>query len=330
MNPAASALCEEDEHAIAWLVRLRLGTGGPDAAQQLAAWRGADARHEAAWQRIAALQGGLTWPPGAGLAPAQAHAVLRATRRRPGQQGRRLCLAAMLGGIAFALRPADWLAGPGAPLARWDTAPGRTGRWRLDDGSVLHANANTQLALHADGAALRLVLQRGEIAWLRAGARGGAQAQVQTPQGRLLADANGQVADLLVRTDAGGTVLAVRGAGAQVLAAGEGGAHRLAAGGAQRLSATAAHEGTAWDWQGVDPWAFTDGVLAVRDTPLPVFAGELARHHARPIAWERALGALRVSGTFQLADLDGALDLLERLLPLRVSRQGGRAWLAVR
>ena len=58
MNTAGSSLCEEDEHAIAWLVRLRLGTGGPGAAHELAAWRGADPRHEAAWQRIAALQGG--------------------------------------------------------------------------------------------------------------------------------------------------------------------------------------------------------------------------------------------------------------------------------
>ena len=51
MNTAGSSLCEEDEHAIAWLVRLRLGTGGPGAAHELAAWRGADPRHEAAWQR---------------------------------------------------------------------------------------------------------------------------------------------------------------------------------------------------------------------------------------------------------------------------------------
>jgi transmembrane sensor len=315
--PACGA--DSDDEAIAWLVRLRLGTAGPGAEQRLAAWRGADARNEAAWRRLQDLQCGLALPADCGLEPDQARAVLRATRGRPlALQGRRLCLAAMAAGVALAVRQ-SWQASPAEALAHWTTGPARLGRWTLADGSVLHANANTALALRTGGAAPHLALLRGEIAWLGA-ARG---AVVETPHLRVHTDAS---CALLVRADAQGGCAAARDGAARVAPAGRHGATQpLPPGATLRAEAGALHP---WDWQGVDPWAFTEGVLSVRQTPLAVFAAELARHHARAIGCDPALAALRVSGTFQLGDLDGALALLARLLPLQVRHGWGGVRLA--
>jgi len=310
---AISAL-DVEEAAIGWLVAMRLGTAGPDAEQRLAAWRSADPCHEAAWQRLQGVQTGLGLANPLGWTAGQTHAVLDASRQRTVVRSRRLAMVGMVVGVAALLRHSV-PPGSSAAWAYHDTPAARRAQWALADGSRLYLNANTRLKVRQQGSgpAQALHLLAGEVALLRSPSGAPAAAHIDTPQLQVRPIGG----DVLVRLQGQGCCVATR-AGA-ALFAWAGGSQQLMPGQALEL-----REGRVrpWLWQGVDPWAFMDGALSVRQTPLAVFAAELVRHYAQPILWDRELESLRVSGVFQLQDLAAVLDLLARAYPVRVARDG--------
>lgn len=310
---SAIGAADAEDAAIGWMVAMRLGTAGPDAEQRLAAWRSAHPCHEAAWQRLQGLQAGMGRVNPLGWTAGQTHAVLEASRQRTEVRSRRLAMVGMVVGVAALLRHN---VPPGETAwAYHDTPAALRVQWALANGDRLYLNANTRVkhGPQGEGSAVAVHLLAGEMALLRGQAGALAVTHIETPQLHI-GPAGG---DVLVRLQDHGCCVAVRAGTASVAWAG--GNQQLMPGQALEL-----HQGRVrpWLWQGVDPWAFIDGALSVRQTPLAVFAAELVRHYAQPIVWDGALDGLRVSGVFQLQDLAAVLDLLTRAYPVRVARDG--------
>jgi len=67
--------------------------------------------------------------------------------------------------------------------------------------------------------------------------------------------------------------------------------------------------------------AWTAGTLTLDDRPLVEVLDELARYHHGALRYDAAeLAELRVSGVLPLGDMDKALDVLARALPIRAQR----------
>jgi transmembrane sensor len=85
---------------------------------------------------------------------------------------------------------------------------------------------------------------------------------------------------------------------------------------------------TVFNAHAVEPQAAVDagaasweqGMLAVRNGRLADLVDELARYRRGVLRCDPAVADLRVSGAFPLADIDGSLRLLEKTLPVRISR----------
>jgi transmembrane sensor len=60
------------------------------------------------------------------------------------------------------------------------------------------------------------------------------------------------------------------------------------------------------------------GILAVDDMRLDAFAAELSRYRSGVIRCDPAVAGLRITGAFQLADTDAALENVAQLLPVQV------------
>ena len=283
------------EQAIAWAVRLQMHGPLPATLQALRQWRDADARHEAAWQRIAAMQGQFS-----SLSPEASRATLDASLSRRRQRRQSLKLAAAFG-----------LVGTGAWMVLDSHADYRTGTGQrlavtLPDGSLLNLNAGTAVNVQYDGARRLLTLLRGEIAVTT-----GADPQqrpfwVHTDTARMQALGTRFT---VRRFDHGAhlTRLAVQQDGVQLQAT-SGGAPVLARAGDALLTDGA----RVWREQDLhdDPAAWLDGVIVAREMPLGQLVAELARHRHGLLQCEADIAQLRVSGVFQLGDPERALHVL--------------------
>jgi transmembrane sensor len=95
------------------------------------------------------------------------------------------------------------------------------------------------------------------------------------------------------------------------LAAGE--AAAVTAGGVASVPAPDEAEATAW----------RQGRLVFRDAPLSEVAERISRYRQRPVrVGHPAAAGLKVSGSFRLDDLDGALRTLEHALPVALRDEG--------
>jgi len=295
--------------AAGWLVRLQSETLSAADRAALARWRARSADHEAAWQRAEAMLRGF------GQVPPR---IGRQALRQADRTGRRQAVRALAG--LLVLGPAAWLGVRELPWGEWRadlrTATGEQRRVELADGTQLVLN--TASAVDVDYTPTQRVL------WLRAGeillttGRDPAPAPrpflVQTTQGVLralgtrfmvrdegasvrVAVYEGAVEVRPARADASALVLA---AGEQTVFTASGAAARVPA---DSLAAS---------------WA--DGMLAARNWRLADLVDELGRYRHGVLRCDPAVAELRVSGAFPLNDIEASLRLLQKTLPVRVSR----------
>jgi transmembrane sensor len=71
--------------------------------------------------------------------------------------------------------------------------------------------------------------------------------------------------------------------------------------------------------------AWRQGQVIFEDTPLRAAVERFAAYHARTIAVDPRAAVLRIGGRYSLADLDGWLESLEGVLPVRISHGRGGA-----
>ncbi|MDZ5633800.1 FecR domain-containing protein [Janthinobacterium sp. GMG1] len=314
LTPEAPSL-----QAVEWLVRLQAGDCAPEVEQAWRAWRASDAENEQAWQHIEACMARMRGLPGplahGTLARKPAHAQANAARR---QSLKLLALLAVGGGA--------WLAG-GDEQARFWLADYRTGTGELRhivlaDGTRIALNTASSIDVRFDAGQRLVTVFKGEIMVTTAHDAAGRPFVVRTPQGRLQPVGT----RFAVRVEGERTQLGVfAGAVDIVPERAPEVARRLQAG--EQATFTAGSVGSVELLPaGADAW--TAGMLVARDMALADFIGELARYRHGRLACDPAIGHLRVSGIYPLADTDKVLDMLTRTLPVDV-RQSTRFWVSV-
>lgn len=295
--------------AALWLLELQAAGDDPELRARWQHWHDASAEHRQAWARVEAFSASLR-----GMPSAPAHAALAPA------QSRRRALKTL--GVLLAAGGGIWIAaGHGRLpilLAGERTVAGERRRITLADGSVVDLNADSALDIEFDAAVRRLVLRSGEIHIATAADAARRPFFVDTPQGRALALGT----RFTVRTDGAGSHVAVY-AGAVALSPRQAGAAAplvLSAG--QQASFTGHAAGPAAAASETDA-AWTRGILVAEDMPLPAFVARLAQQTGRSLHCDPSLAALKVSGTYPLADPEAVLKLLANALPIKVERQHG-------
>jgi transmembrane sensor len=72
-----------------------------------------------------------------------------------------------------------------------------------------------------------------------------------------------------------------------------------------------------------DVIAWRQGQVVFNDTPLGEVIKRFAAYHARTITVDAKAADLRLGGRYSLDDLDGLLESIETILPVRVFHQSG-------
>ena len=195
----------------------------------------------------------------------------------------------------------------------------------LGDGSRVELNAETKLKVKLGRQERRATLAQGEA---------------------LFTVANDAARPFLVETSAGvvratGTIFNVRTAAVEervevtvlegsvgVRARGEAtGELAVSAGKQARLEAAGVPSvRTLPEGAAQDTAAWRQGQVVFHDAPLKEALERFAAYHAKVIVVDPSAAELRLGGRFALDDLNGLLDSVERVLPVRVVREAGGVW----
>ncbi|MBP0599010.1 FecR domain-containing protein [Herbaspirillum sp. LeCh32-8] len=303
---AAAVPPQVAERALEWLVELQ---AQPDA-ETVAAWqrwRAAHADHERAWQRIESVRGRLQ-PLASPVSSAIAQAALapRGSARRR-QIVKTLAVTLFAGG-------AVWGAAELTPWREWNadyrTAIGERRTLVLADGTQLMLNTASAANIAYGAAERRIRLLGGELLATTAKDAAARPFLIETAHGaahalgtryavRLAGDATE------VRVFEGAVRLEPRhGAAAVVLPAGQ----------QARFSATDIGTVSAADLAAI---GWTDGFIIAHGMRLDDFLAELGRYSRDHLSCDPAVAALRVSGSFPVADVGRVLDTVAGTLALR-------------
>ena len=313
--------------AIAWYARLCSGEATDADREAWRRWRGEQADHERAWQRLEALQAVLQRVHG----PIAA-STLGAVRR----QGRRRVLrgvGALAGGGALA-----WLSwrfaseeggGWSSWLADYRTAVGEQRRIELADGSRLMLNTRSAIDVTMDAVQRRVTLRDGEILVETAKTSDGPAGQdprpfvVETVHGRIRALGT----RFAVRTDAARTRVTLL-ADAAEIHAGRATDRGVILRAGQQTSFSAGEIGIVTSAEPAST-GWTRGSLVVNDWRLDEVVAELARYRRGHLGCDPAVAGIRISGAFPIHDTDKALAVIAQGFPVRVSRFT-RYWVALK
>lgn len=292
--------------AVEWMVELQSPPVDATTLARWRQWRAAAPQHELAWQRIEGFSQRFA---GLGGNHDLAHATLDAANPERRRALKALTLLVASGGVLWALRDSR-------PLQDWRadvaTAVGEQQRLVLEDGTHLLLNTDTALALHFDAGIRQVRLLRGEV--LIETAKDTRPFWVIAREGR----AQPLGTRFSVRDQGGLCRVAVsQGAVALYPGAAEQPASVLKAGQQALFSREQAGPSRALD-EAEQAW--TDGIIIASDQRLEDFLRELARYRPGHLACTQAASAVRVSGTFPLADSERILQTLAATLNLRVRR----------
>ena len=303
------------DQAIQWMITLRFNVADEASTAAFERWLHTSAEHQRVWQRVTAMNDDFNHLP----AQVGRHALRGARQRISRREGLKLL------GLVAGAAGLTWLGRDYTPLHAWmadyRTATGER-RWvALNDGSRIQLNSASAIdaSLNADR---RLVqLRQGEIV-----VNTGADDRpfwVQTRDGYLRALGT----RFLVREDAYGTLLAVQQGAVAVFADSQTASARqvLKPGEQVVFNRSGIRPAVA---NGLDPWAWSDGVISAHHMRLDDFLIELGRYRNGLLRCSEAVAGLRVSGTYQLDDTDQVLGLVAQSLKLDVTYRS-RYWVTV-
>lgn len=291
--------------AASWLVELQSEQASDATRSAWQAWRAAHQDHERAWQKVAAFSARLDQLPPA-LAQATLAAPRSAARRRAVQA---LAVALFAGGAA-------WMLEEQAAWRQWSadrrTGTGQRTSLALADGTIVEMNASSAIDIDYSGSERVLRLIDGEILVTTAKDVAERPFYVHTGHGRLQALGT---RFSVSRVDCRQTEVAVYEGAVEVrpldappqcLQAGQ---KLYFSDAAVSLLDKADENATAW----------LQGMLVATDMPLERFVAALARYRHGRLAVDPAIAALKVTGTYPLADTGKVLDMLGKALPLQVN-----------
>ncbi len=282
------------------------------------AWLAANPRHARAFaemQDIWAHMGGVPEAPSlrASLPPQPGRRDRRSAPRAVLPRRRRWIGPALAASLALVfIGVADDL--PTRLQADEMTATGERRIVKLPDGSTVHLDTHTAVALDFTGDRRVVRLLSGEAAF-----------SVAPDHSRpFTVEANGGSATalgtrFLVRRDDNGASVTVTEHSVRVAYPAPQGASAVLAEG-HSVTYGAGGLGRAAPANTADAMAWTEGVLVFKDSPLSDVVAEIGRYHR---GYVRVLGeaqGLRVSGVFRIDDPVAAIDQLQRSLGLRSTR----------
>lgn len=293
--------------AAEWFATLRSGDAGERERREWQAWLAASPRHQAAWQRIEAVEQRFGQAPEAGAR--EALSTGKWQRRR-------------------AVRTLTWLAAGGAAAAAgvlgnedgraylasldagFRTGTGETRRLALADGGALWLNTATAVDVDYGDDLRRIRLYRGEI--LLQTAPDPRPLVVDVAQGRLRAlgtrfnvDLSEPEARLAVFE--GAVRVETRHAAAVTVEAGH------------QLRFDALHTG-ALESALESRVAWSQNRLVADNMRLDAFLAQLSRYRRGHLACAPAVAHLRLTGSYPLADTERILAALAATLPVKVER----------
>lgn len=292
------------EAAAQWYVTL--AENGETAREAHRHWLASDPRHAQAWARVERLQAKL------GQVTADiARPTLRNSRIKRRAVLKVLSVLLAAGGSAtlgLQFNPVR------NALADHRTGTGETLELALTDGTRLTLNTRTAIDVHYNAELRQIDLRDGEI-WIQT-----APDSLSRPF--IVHTSFGSVRALgtrfLVRSDESGARVGVlqhavevrpQQTPLQVV--------RVEAGQQLSFSRTSTGRLEALP-NGVEAW--TRGQLQVKDWRLDDFIAELSRYHPGYLGCDENAAALRISGAFQLHEIDTVLDNLRGTLPVRTRR----------
>jgi transmembrane sensor len=297
--------------AAAWLVRLREDASAEDL-DACARWRAADPEHERAWQRAQRLNEKFAMLP--------ASVGVRTLGRRA-RTDRRFALKALT--VAFTVGPAGYAAYRAMPWRDWmsdqRTVVGERRFVMLADGTRIDLNTSTAIDIDFTASERRVVLNDGEIlveTGRDAGNTSGVYRPfiVETRQGRIRAlgtrfVVRNEDASLATR------VAVLHGAVEVTPADAPERATVLDAGQQTRFTATAIDAIEAADRHAGD---WSRGVLFADGMRLADFVDEIGRYRLGLLRCDPVVANLRITGAFQLGNIENVLAALPRTLPVNV------------
>jgi transmembrane sensor len=303
-------MAEEDEesidHAAArWFLRLQ--DHAVDEAERIRfqRWIAADPRHATAWHQIEAIWTG-SLPLGTPMLAAEARAQRRGSRSR-----RRAVLATGLLGLVGA---GAWFGAPPGLLAQFRTGTGERQQVTLADGTQIHLDAETALSTRLDGDLRQVTLHAGHAFF----------EVPRDPRPFLVTAADGAV-----QTATAGFDINMRPNSVTVTAASEmvevrhGAAQaRLGAGQALRYGPDGLTPARSIDLSVLRAWQHDQ--IFFQNALLRDVLNDLGRYRrGRIMLTSRALGQLRITGSFNLRRTDQALATIGDILPLRIRDLSG-------
>lgn len=314
------------DELIGWSVKLHSGTASAEDLERFERWRAQDIAHEAAWHQLYAVEQSL------GALPAESKQIavetLQLADKQTGRSLARRRTLKMLGLTAITMTVAALIANTYAPWQQtyhYATNIGKREHILLADGTQLMLNTNSNVDVTLSLLKREIVLHRGEI-YIETGKDSDAiigrrAFWVKTQQAELEAIGT----RFSVNQQASGTQLHMV-EGVVAMHVGHGVPVRAYANETYSMPDTTtapiniSHMGD----MHMDPMAWVDGMLVVKQMRLDAFVAELSRYQDTPLVCAPSAGSLTVSGVFQLNrpdPVDHALKALTRTLPVSVRKQ---------
>lgn len=303
------------DQAIQWMITLRFNVADDASTAAFEQWLQTSTEHQRVWQRVASMHDEFAQVP----ARVGHHALDGARRRISRREGLKV-LGLLAGAAGLTWLGRDYTPLP-ALLADYRTATGER-RWvTLSDGSQVQLNSASAIDTAFTAERRQVQLLQGEI---RVDSSADSRPLwVQTRDGLLRAlDTR-----FLLREASQGTLLDVQQGDVAVYA--------------DKHSSNARHivkpgEHILFDRHGIrpsianglDPWAWSEGVISAHNMRLDDFLAELNRYRNGLVRCSEAVANLRVSGTYQLDDTDQVLSLVAQSLPVSIHYRS-RYWVTV-
>ncbi|MCR4537750.1 FecR family protein [Pseudomonas sp. 18.1.10] len=303
------------DQAIQWMIKLRFNVADDASTAAFERWLHSSAEHQQVWQRVATMNDDFSH------LPAQlGRRTLSGARQRISRRESLKLLGLVAGAAGLTWFGRDYTPLP-ALVADYRTATGEQRRVTLDDGSQVQLNSATAIDTTFNAERRKVQLRQGEILVQPSGDSRPFWVLARN------ADLRAQGARVLVREEAQGTLVAVQQGSVAVFA------DRHDANARQLIQPGTAvlidrHSIRLPIANGLDPWAWSDGVISAHNMRLDDFLSELARYRNGLVRCSEAVAGLRVSGTYQLSDTDQVLTLVAQSLNVDVTYRS-RYWVSV-
>lgn len=319
MNPPATDISDLESTAVEWFVRLQ---GDAELADWEAfhAWLEADPGHAAAYAQVEALWVDLEDADPPIPVVGTPSAVVTPFRPRPSRRNLWLGGGAAAAAAALAIAVLPQVMGPA--YVSYATAKGETRVVRLEDGSRLTLGADTQVRVKLARSERDVDLIDGEASFdVAHEAKRPFVISVGTREVRVLGT------EFNILHHAGDLAVTVR--RGLVSVADKGGQPvRLAKG--QQLTAT---DGSPPVVNNTDPdaaFAWTQGRLVYRQTPLTKVVADLNRYVPTPIRVDPSAASVKVSGVLVIDTEQAMIERLKLFTPITAETVGGEVVLKAR